>query len=141
MTPLYDVISVWPYLGDVANQFRWRSAGLAMALRAKNAHYTFQSIRPGHWYALAMKNGRPTAWQARLAMIGQVDGALATVTHGCRGRFRSERGMPSTRECNPRCTGSMPVWSKSTATRLVAQNTPVLRKPTRLRRNDDSRES
>ena len=39
MTPLYDVISVWPYIGDGANQFRWRSAGLAMALRARNAHY------------------------------------------------------------------------------------------------------
>ena len=79
MTPLYDVISVWPYIGDGANQFRWRSAGLAMALRAKNAHYTFHSIRARHWHALAMKNGGPPTWQAMLAMIGQVEDALEAV--------------------------------------------------------------
>jgi serine/threonine-protein kinase HipA len=79
MTPLYDVISVWPYIGDGANQFRWRSAGLAMAMRAKNAHYTFHSIHARHWHALAMKNGGPPTWQAMLALVGQTEGALADV--------------------------------------------------------------
>lgn len=36
MTPLNDVLSVWPYIGDAPNRFRWRSAGLAMAVRSKN---------------------------------------------------------------------------------------------------------
>ncbi len=79
MTPLYDVISVWPYIGDGANQFRWRSAGLAMAVRARSAHYAFHAIRARHWHALAMKNGGPAVWQAMLDMIGQVQGALAKV--------------------------------------------------------------
>ena len=89
MTPLYDVISVWPYIGDGANQFRWRTAGLAMAVRAKNAHYTFHSIRARHWHALAMKNGGPPVWQAMLGMIGQVEGALAAV------ESRLPRSFPS----------------------------------------------
>ena len=79
MTPLYDVISVWPYLGEGTNQFRWRSAGLAMALRARNAHYTFHSIRTRHWHALAMKNGGPPTWQAMLAMIDHIEEALTAV--------------------------------------------------------------
>ena len=79
MTPLYDVISVWPYIGDGAKQFRWRTAGLAMAVRAKNAQYTFQSIRARHWHALATKNGGPAVWQAMLGMIDQLEGALAAI--------------------------------------------------------------
>lgn len=31
MTPLYDVISVWPVVGNAANQVPWRAAKLAMA--------------------------------------------------------------------------------------------------------------
>ena len=44
MTPLYDVLSMWPYFGDGPNQFRPRKAGLAMAVRSKNAHYLFHTI-------------------------------------------------------------------------------------------------
>jgi serine/threonine-protein kinase HipA len=134
MTPLYDVISVWPYIGNAANPFRWRSVGLAMAVRAQNAaHYTFQSIRARHWHALAMKNGGPAAWQAMLAMVGQVEGALATVESRLPRSFPGRTWAPSRQECDPRCTGSMPIRSNSKATRLMAQNTPVLPKPTAAR--------
>jgi HipA-like C-terminal domain len=49
-TPLYDVLSIFPYVGDGANQIRWRKAGPAMALRSKNAHWHFVDIEPrtGH---------------------------------------------------------------------------------------------
>jgi serine/threonine-protein kinase HipA len=79
MTPLYDVISVWPYVGDAANQIRWRSAGLAMALRAKNAHYTLHAIEARHWQGLAMKNGGPAVWDAMQAMVESVEPAIARV--------------------------------------------------------------
>lgn len=79
MTPLYDVISVWPYVGEGANQFRWRSAGLAMAVRSKNAHYALHTIQARHWEALAMKNGGVGVWEAMQAMVQQVEVAIGRV--------------------------------------------------------------
>jgi serine/threonine-protein kinase HipA len=79
MTPLYDVISIWPYIGDAASQFRWRTAGLAMALRAKNAHYTLHTIQARHWHALAMKNGGLSVWRAMLEMIERIESAIKGV--------------------------------------------------------------
>ena len=35
MTPLYDVLSMWPYFGKGRNQFNRKRAGLAMAKRSK----------------------------------------------------------------------------------------------------------
>ncbi|MBL8347044.1 MAG: type II toxin-antitoxin system HipA family toxin [Rubrivivax sp.] len=87
MTPLYDVISVWPYVGDAPNQFRWRTAGLAMAVRSKNAHYALQTIQARHWAALAMKNGGEPVWQAMFELAGRVTEALAAVEQRLPGRF------------------------------------------------------
>jgi serine/threonine-protein kinase HipA len=79
MTPLYDVISAWPYIGEGAHQFRWRSAGLAMALRARNVHYALHTLQARHWHALAMKNGGPPVWRAMLGLVDQVESVLVTV--------------------------------------------------------------
>lgn len=79
MTPLYDVLSVWPYLGEGPGRFRARSAGLAMAVRSKNAHYALQAIQPRHWEALALKNGGPATWEAMRALAARVEDVLARV--------------------------------------------------------------
>ncbi len=76
MTPLYDVLSVWPYIGDAANQIRWKGAELAMAVRSKNAHYSLRTIQPRHWEALAMKNGGEPVWQAMCRLVGKVGPTL-----------------------------------------------------------------
>ncbi len=78
MTPLYDVISVWPYIGDGANQFRSRSVGLAMALRSKNAHYALHSIEARHWQHLAQKTGGDV-WPAMCDLVARVGDALDSV--------------------------------------------------------------
>ena len=77
MTPLYDVLSMWPYFGDGANQFRHRKAGLAMAVRSKNAHYLFHTIQARHWQQLAARHGGDAVWSAMIALVSRVDGALA----------------------------------------------------------------
>jgi serine/threonine-protein kinase HipA len=79
MTPLYDILSMWPYFGGDNNQFNQRKAGLAMALRATNAHYRFQDIQTRHWHQLALKNGGPTVWKQMLLLVDSVDNALARV--------------------------------------------------------------
>jgi serine/threonine-protein kinase HipA len=76
MTPLYDVLSVWPYIGDAPNRLRWRSTGLAMAVRSKNAHYSLQSIQARHWAALALKNGGASVLQAICDLAGRVETTL-----------------------------------------------------------------
>jgi serine/threonine-protein kinase HipA len=79
MTPLYDILSAWPYIGSGRNQLNWHKAGLAMALRSKNAHYHFKDIHPRHWHDLAMKNGGPDMWKAMLELAANVEGALASI--------------------------------------------------------------
>ncbi|MDB5727606.1 MAG: HipA N-terminal domain protein [Noviherbaspirillum sp.] len=79
MTPLYDMLSMWPYFGKANNQFDQRKAGLAMAVRATDPHYRFHEIQTRHWHQLAMKNGGPEIWDAMLHLVASVDEALATV--------------------------------------------------------------
>lgn len=79
MTPLYDVLSVWPYIGDGANQFNARQVGLAMALRAKNTHSRMETIQARHWHGLAMKHGGPVVWDAMQGLVENVGPALDAV--------------------------------------------------------------
>ena len=81
MTPLYDVLSIFPYVGDAANQFRWRKAELAFALRAKNVHYQLHSQQPRHWHALAMQAGGAPVWARMLELVARVGPALEAVEH------------------------------------------------------------
>lgn len=89
MTPLYDVISVWPYLGDAPNQIHWKRASLAMALRSKNVHHALHGIEARHWHALAAKHGGPPVWQAMQALVARVSGAIEAV------RPQLPRGFPA----------------------------------------------
>lgn len=79
MTPLYDILSIWPYMGTAAGKLSRHKAGMAMAVRAKNAHYHFKDIQARHWYGLAMKNGGTAVWAAMLELIERVRPALSAV--------------------------------------------------------------
>ena len=79
MTPLYDVLSVWPIIGNGANQLPLRRAKLAMALRKKNTHYHLHEIHPRHWQTLAQQSGVPDAFDHMVALVLQVPDALERV--------------------------------------------------------------
>ncbi len=79
MTPLYDIVSMWPYFGTSPNRFNRRQAGLAIAIRSRNVHYRLDTIHARHWHQLAMKNGGPAVWGAMVGLVGQVGHALAAV--------------------------------------------------------------
>ena len=79
MTPLYDVLSVWPYVGTRRGQLHVREVRLAMALRSKNAHYEIHTIRARHWHDLAMRNGGPVVWEAMQGLVDGVAQALGAV--------------------------------------------------------------
>ena len=86
-TPLYDVLSIFPYVGDAPNQFRWRKVGPAMALRSKNAHWHFHDIHTRHWHGLAMKHGGTAVWEAMQALVQRVGPALERIEAALPGDF------------------------------------------------------
>ncbi|GAP35413.1 type II toxin-antitoxin system HipA family toxin [Piscinibacter sakaiensis] len=79
MTPLYDVISVWPVIGHGPNLVAWQEAKLAMAVRSRNAHYELARIQTRHWQGLAQRSGADAVWEAMQAMVARVEPAIAAV--------------------------------------------------------------
>ena len=79
LTPLYDVISMWPVTGEGPGLLSPHDARLAMALRVKNAHYRLMEIQTRHWRHLAETSGVPDAWNRLCALVERVDGALEQV--------------------------------------------------------------
>ncbi|ALS61915.1 type II toxin-antitoxin system HipA family toxin [Pandoraea norimbergensis] len=55
LTPLYDVLSMWPIMGDGPNQVPWQRAKLAMAVAGKRRHYRLREIQRRHFDEMATK--------------------------------------------------------------------------------------
>ncbi|MCW5661648.1 MAG: type II toxin-antitoxin system HipA family toxin [Burkholderiaceae bacterium] len=79
LTPLYDVLSAWPIIGNGPNHIAYQRAKLAMAIRGeKNVHYGLRDIQTRHWQRLAQLCG-PDVWARMQALVAVVDVALAQV--------------------------------------------------------------
>ena len=57
LTPLYDVLSIWPVMGEGPGKISWHNARLAMSVRGKNKHYLLKDIQRRHFNDLAAKCG------------------------------------------------------------------------------------
>lgn len=79
LTPLYDVISVWPYVGTSLRQLHRKRIKLSMALRSKNPHYVLDEIQGRHWRRLAMANGGVDVWTTMISFVQGVGPALDSV--------------------------------------------------------------
>lgn len=79
MTPLYDLLSVWPITGRGPNQIAHARAKLAMALRATNTHYHLTGIQTRHWQQLAAQTGVDGAFERMAALVAQAPSALDAV--------------------------------------------------------------
>jgi serine/threonine-protein kinase HipA len=79
MTPLCDILSIWPQFGKGPNQFNRRKAGLAMAMRAKSVHCAFDTIHTRHRHPPATKIGGPEGWGAMPGRVEPAGPALAAV--------------------------------------------------------------
>jgi serine/threonine-protein kinase HipA len=55
LTPLYDVMSIWPVEGKGPNQFSMFKAKMAMAVLGKNKHYLLKDIQRRHFNNMAAK--------------------------------------------------------------------------------------
>jgi len=61
LTPLYDVLSAYPVLGEGSSKISPFKAKMAMAVRAKNAHWKMQDLHRRHWLDLGTRHGVVTA--------------------------------------------------------------------------------
>lgn len=77
LTPLYDVLSAWPIVGNGPNQIPGKRVKLSMALRSKNVHYQLAEIQTRHWQALARESGVP--FGAMTQLVERVPAALDEV--------------------------------------------------------------
>jgi serine/threonine-protein kinase HipA len=96
LTPLYDVLSAWPIIGDGPNQVSPRRARLSMALRGKIVHYHLHEIHTRHFQALALQSGVPDAFDRMVGLVLQVPEALKQAQAGLpagfpKGVFRAIR--------------------------------------------------
>ncbi|HEX5785145.1 MAG TPA: type II toxin-antitoxin system HipA family toxin [Burkholderiaceae bacterium] len=79
LTPLYDVLSAWPVIGRKGHEIPYPNAKLAMALRAKSAHYHLATLQRRHWEQLAQDSGIPHAWREMQALADRLPGAMDAV--------------------------------------------------------------
>ncbi len=61
LTPLYDVMSVWPVVGRGRNSIPLESVRMAMAVSGKNRHYHWDRISARHWIETGRRHGVPEA--------------------------------------------------------------------------------
>jgi serine/threonine-protein kinase HipA len=80
LTPLYDVMSIWPVEGKGASQWSWFKARLAMAVSGKNTHYAFRDIQRRHFNAMAPRcSYGPDAEPVIQRLIAQTPGVIERV--------------------------------------------------------------
>lgn len=60
LTPLYDVISAYPVLGEGPGKLSPFRAKMAMAVRSKNPHWLMHDIRRWHWLTVGERYGITT---------------------------------------------------------------------------------
>ncbi|MGQ0505910.1 MAG: type II toxin-antitoxin system HipA family toxin [Myxococcaceae bacterium] len=59
LTPRYDVLSAYPYLGRKQNQLSPHKVKMAMAVLGKTRHYRWKEIRVDHWLETGRQCGLP----------------------------------------------------------------------------------
>lgn len=93
LTPLYDVLSAYPIMGNGPNQLDPHAAKLAMAVVSKNRHYGIGKIMARHWEAMAKRCG--VDGRAVLAEVaGETANAVETVAKGLPSSFPDSVATP-----------------------------------------------
>jgi len=55
LTPLYDVMSIWPVEGSAPNQWSWFKAKLAMGMGSRSNHDAFRDVQRRHFNTMALR--------------------------------------------------------------------------------------
>lgn len=76
MTPLYDVISLWPVVGDAPSQLRQKQMRLALALRARRTLRKLDDIHGSDWAFAARRSGVTGLEEMMVRLMEAVPAAL-----------------------------------------------------------------
>ena len=88
LTPLYDVLSVYPIMGRGPRQLDPHRAELAMAVTGTNRHRRLRDIRRRHWNETARACGVPDGAESWIAeLLDGVEPAIARVETELPGDF------------------------------------------------------
>ncbi|MES2889916.1 MAG: type II toxin-antitoxin system HipA family toxin [Pseudomonadota bacterium] len=80
LTPLYDVMSIWPVVGAGPRQVPLQKVKLAMAMGGPNPHYRHHAIQRRHFNRTAARYfGQPDAEGVIAAVLARTPGAIDTV--------------------------------------------------------------
>jgi len=81
LTPLYDVMSIWPIEGPGPNQFSWHQARLAMALHGRHRHSRLKEVQRRHFNSTAARFFlRESAEDVIEEVLQGLEPAIAAVT-------------------------------------------------------------
>lgn len=69
LTPRYDVVSAYPYLGRRQHQLSAKKIKMAMAVIGKNRHYRWKDIDAAHWLQTGRQCGLPGSGRTILEEI------------------------------------------------------------------------
>ena len=88
LTPLYDVMSIWPVEGNGPNQWSWYKARLAMGLWSRSKHDAFRDVQRRHFNAMAPKCSYGADAEPLIQrLIEQTPGVIERVTAELPERF------------------------------------------------------
>lgn len=88
LTPLYDVLSAYPVLGEGSTKMSAHKAKMAMAVRSKSAHWKMKDILRRHWVALGARHGVVTEDGRQVQfLIDDVVDRTPAVIRAVRGRL------------------------------------------------------
>lgn len=88
MTPLYDVMSIWPIEGDGNSQWSWHKASLAMAIWGASKHYRMRDIKRSHFNETArLCRYRPTAEPLIEDILARTAAVIDTVANALPPQF------------------------------------------------------
>jgi len=80
LTPLYDVMSIWPVVGSGPGRISMFKAKMAMAIVGKNKHYLFKDVQHRHFASMGTRLIGSAATESALeSVISQLPSALESV--------------------------------------------------------------
>ncbi len=94
-TPLYDVISAWPFVGSGSDKMPRRKLKMAMAVHGKSKHYDLDTMQRRHWSSTARKCALGIDVESMIdTLIAQTPEVIARVESGLPASFSASVAEP-----------------------------------------------